>query len=319
MSREQLQRQCLTLERQKEFHKKQAERREQETTDNLDKRRWRSKLTVPKVGKGLGSFKYPEWVATLTNLEKANGIPSQEATQFWKEGLDNEAAGEAHECKMPVEVKEVARKLYWTDEDRKRSEVEFAGFRRIPGETILQTKKCYISTPIGTRKKVSEEKKVEKFAEAFMSITAIAITLNDRKEKWHRNWDILLETLQSEVFKRAIKDDVKREDKIKEDTQLFQIRKEKRQARKNRAKKGDSEKGKKKFFCKNHPNSNTHNTKDCQIITINGHKTRVVIDSWCKHVLTSSKFHNKSTQGNPRLQTSNLVLSGASNEHINML
>jgi hypothetical protein len=39
ITKEQLQRQCLTFEKQKEFHKKQAERREQETTDNLDKRR----------------------------------------------------------------------------------------------------------------------------------------------------------------------------------------------------------------------------------------------------------------------------------------
>jgi hypothetical protein len=37
MSREQLQRQCLTLERQKEFLKQQAEKKE--TTENLDKRR----------------------------------------------------------------------------------------------------------------------------------------------------------------------------------------------------------------------------------------------------------------------------------------
>jgi hypothetical protein len=84
---------------------------------------------VPKLGKGLGAFKYPEWVAMLTNLEKANGIPSREATQFWKEGLDNEAAGEAHECKSPAEVKEVAKKLYWTEADRKKSKVEFAGFK----------------------------------------------------------------------------------------------------------------------------------------------------------------------------------------------
>jgi hypothetical protein len=39
ITKEQLQKQCVTLERQKEFHKKWAERREQETTDNLDKRR----------------------------------------------------------------------------------------------------------------------------------------------------------------------------------------------------------------------------------------------------------------------------------------
>jgi hypothetical protein len=37
-----------------------------------------------------------------------------------------------------------------------------------------------------------------------------------------------------------------------------------------RVKKGDSkkessEKGKKKFYCKNHPNSNTHNTENCQM------------------------------------------------------
>jgi hypothetical protein len=75
MSREQLQRQCLTLERQKEFLKQQVDKKE--TTENLDRRRWRAKLTVPKLGKGLGALKYPEWVATLTNLEKANGIPSR--------------------------------------------------------------------------------------------------------------------------------------------------------------------------------------------------------------------------------------------------
>jgi hypothetical protein len=199
-------------------------------------------------------------------LEKANGIPSREATQFWKEGLDNEAAGEAHECKTPAEVKEIARKLYWTEADKKRSEVEFAGFRRIPGETILQTKKCYISTLNGTGEKISEERKVEKFAEAFMDMTSIALALNDKK--WQGSWDILLGTLQSEIFKRAIENDVKREDKIKEDSQLFQIKEEKRQAKKDRAKKGEtkkgnSEKGKRKFFCKNHPNSNTHNTEDC--------------------------------------------------------
>jgi hypothetical protein len=54
MSREQLQRQCLTLERQKEFLKQQAEKKE--TTENLDKRRWRAKLTVPKLEKGLGNI-----------------------------------------------------------------------------------------------------------------------------------------------------------------------------------------------------------------------------------------------------------------------
>jgi hypothetical protein len=47
----------------------------------------------------------------LTNLEKANGIPNREATQFWKEGLDNKAAGKAHECKSLAEIKEVAKKL----------------------------------------------------------------------------------------------------------------------------------------------------------------------------------------------------------------
>jgi hypothetical protein len=43
-------------------------------------------------------------------LEKANGILSHEATQFWKEGLDNKAAREAHECKIAAEVKEVTEK-----------------------------------------------------------------------------------------------------------------------------------------------------------------------------------------------------------------
>jgi hypothetical protein len=80
--------------------------------------------------------------------------------------LDNKAAGEAHKCKSPAEVKEVAKKMYWTDADRKRSKVEFARFRRIPGETFLQTKKCYISTLIRMGEKISKEKKVEKFAEA---------------------------------------------------------------------------------------------------------------------------------------------------------
>jgi hypothetical protein len=61
---------------------------------------------------------------------------------------------------------------------------------------------------------------------------------------------------------------VKREEKIKQDSQLFQIKEEKRQAKKDRAKKrdskkGNSEKGKKKFYCKNHPNSNTYNIEDC--------------------------------------------------------
>jgi hypothetical protein len=91
-----------------------------------------------------------------------------------------------------------------------------------------------------------------------------------RKRRSDKEARILLGILQSEIFKRAIKDDVKREVKIKEDSQLFQIKEEKRQAKKDRAKKGDSkkgssEKGKKKFYCKNHPNSNTHNTKDCRM------------------------------------------------------
>jgi hypothetical protein len=89
-----------------------------------------------------------------------------------------------------------------------------------------------------------------------MDMTSIALALNDKKEKWQGSWNILLVTLQSEIFKRAIKDDVKREDKIKKDSQLFQIKEEKRQAKKDRAKKGEtkkgnSEKGKRKFFCKN--------------------------------------------------------------------
>jgi hypothetical protein len=90
------------------------------------------------------------------------------------------------------------------------------------------------------------------------------------RRKSGKEGGILLGTLQSEIFKRAIEDDVKREDKIKEDSQLFQIKEEKKQAKKDKAKKGEtkkgnSEKGKRKFFCKNHPNSNTHNTKDCQM------------------------------------------------------
>jgi hypothetical protein len=171
MNAEQLRRHCQTLERQTEFHKQQAKDRE---AADLDKRRWRSKLVVPKVGKGLGALNYPEWVLTLTNLEKANGIPIRESTQFWKEGLDNEAAGEAHECKTATEVKEVARRLYWTEADKRRSEIEFAGFRRIRGETILQTKKRYIATIIGIGDRVDELKKTQRFAEAFMDVTAIA-------------------------------------------------------------------------------------------------------------------------------------------------
>jgi hypothetical protein len=71
-------------------------------------------------------------------------------------------------------------------------------------------------------------------------------------------------------IRKPVEDDVKREDKVREDSQLFQIKEEKKQAKKDRAKKGEtkkgnSEKGKRKFFCKNHPNSNTHNTKDCQM------------------------------------------------------
>jgi hypothetical protein len=78
--------------------------------------------------------------------------------------------------------------------------------------------------------------------------------LNKKKEKWQGSWDILLGILQSEIFKTDIEDDVKREEKIKEDSQLFQIKEEKRQAKKDRAKKedskkGSSEKGKKKFYC----------------------------------------------------------------------
>jgi hypothetical protein len=34
---------------------------------------------------------------------------------------------------------------------------------------------------------------------------------------------------------------------------------------------------------------------------------------------TINKFHNKSTRGNPRLQASNIALSGASNKQINVL
>jgi hypothetical protein len=118
--------------------------------------------------------------------------------------------------------------------------------------------------------KISKERKVEKFAKAFMEVTSTALALNEKKEKWQGSWDILLGILQSEIFKRAIKDDMKREEKIKEDSQLFQIKEEKGQAKKDRAKKrdskkGSSEKGKKKFYCKNHPNSNTHNTEDYRI------------------------------------------------------
>jgi hypothetical protein len=39
MSKEQLQRHCLALKRQKEFLKQQADKREREATENLDRRR----------------------------------------------------------------------------------------------------------------------------------------------------------------------------------------------------------------------------------------------------------------------------------------
>jgi hypothetical protein len=52
---------------------------------------------------------------------------------------------------------------------------------------------------------------------------------------------------------------------------------------------------------------------------INGHRTRIVVDSGCKRVLISSNFHNKTTQGKPRLQASNIAQSGASNEAISVL
>jgi hypothetical protein len=56
MSKE-LQRHCLALER---LLKQQADKREREATENLDRRRWRSKLTVLRVGKGPGTLEYPE-------------------------------------------------------------------------------------------------------------------------------------------------------------------------------------------------------------------------------------------------------------------
>jgi hypothetical protein len=44
----------------------------------------------------------------------------------------------------------------------------------------------------------------------------------------------------------------------------------------------------------------------------------VVVDSGCKHVLISSEFHKNTVQGNPKLQNSNITLSGASNEEISV-
>jgi hypothetical protein len=136
----------------------------------------------------------------------------------------------------------------------KRARLNLPNSLRIPGETILQTKKCYIFTLIRIREKISKERKVEKFTEAFMDDRSITLALNEKKSRWQGSWDVLLGTLQSKVFKKTIKDDVKREDKIKENNQLFQIREEKKQAKKDKAKKGDSNKGKAKkgkgkFYC----------------------------------------------------------------------
>jgi hypothetical protein len=91
---------------------------------------------------------------------------------------------------------------------------------------------------------------------------AIAIALSKKKQDWKGNWDKLFGILQSKTFKKAIENDIKREDKIKEDSQLFQIRNNKKQA-KEKAKKGKSTG--KKFFCKNHPEANTHDTEDCRM------------------------------------------------------
>jgi hypothetical protein len=99
MSKEQLQRHCLTLKRQKEFLKQQAHKREQEVTENL-------------------------------------GIPSKKATQFWKEGLDNKAAEEAHKCKTPAEVKEVARKLYWTEREARSNLQDLEEFQEIQSSKL---------------------------------------------------------------------------------------------------------------------------------------------------------------------------------------
>jgi hypothetical protein len=54
--------------------------------------------------------------------------------------------------------------------------------------------------------------------------------LTEKKPEWEGNWDKLLGRLQSEIFKRAIKNNVKREDKIKEDSQLSQNRTNKKLA-----------------------------------------------------------------------------------------
>jgi hypothetical protein len=88
-----------------------------EATD-LDRRRWRSKVTIPKVKKSIRTLCYPEWVLEMKNLEKTNRIPTRETTQFWKERLDNKAASKAHDCKSTSKVKEIACKLYWTESAR---------------------------------------------------------------------------------------------------------------------------------------------------------------------------------------------------------
>jgi hypothetical protein len=109
---------------------------------------------------------------------------------------------------------------------------------------------------------------------------------------------------------------MKREDKIKEDSQLFQIRTNKKLAKKDKAKKGKGKENDNKFFCKHQAKKRNcyncgdvgHRAQDCpspnkksfkysvflsdlDIITINctvnGFRTKAVIDSGCKHVLIS--------------------------------
>jgi hypothetical protein len=57
--------------------------------------------------------------------------------------------------------------------------MEFAGFRRIPGETI-QTKKRYVTTLIGTGERVDDIKKINRFAEAFTDVTVSPSTKQKR-------------------------------------------------------------------------------------------------------------------------------------------
>jgi hypothetical protein len=65
---------------------------------------------------------------------------------------------------------------------------------------------------------------------------------------------------------------VKREDKIKEDSQLFQIKTNKKLAKKNKAKKGKGKKKGNKFLCKNHLESS--HIENCKIEKSQGRKKK---------------------------------------------